>query len=229
MKYKAVIFDLFGTLVCGISTQGYRKKLVEMASILSVDPSTFVRLWFEKSNERMNGVIKNYQEDIKHICEKMGTHLEDEQIKLATQFRFDMIQNQMVPRSDTIDVLSCSRARGCKTGVISDCSHETTLLWGGTPLATLIDVVVFSCSTGFAKPDPRIYQYMIKELGFEPADCLYVGDGASQELTGARSVGIQAVLLRIPNEDNYDVYGYDNEEWDGPVISSLTGVLDLIE
>lgn len=229
MKHKAVIFDLFGTLVNNISTQKYRGKLIEMATILAIDPSTFIKLWFDRSDERMDGVIENYQEDIKYICKKVETPLEDEKIKLVTQIRFDMIRNQMVPRGDALEVLSSLRTRGCKTGLISDCSNETTIIWRNTSFATLFDVTVFSCLMGFTKPDPRIYRYIIEQLGFEPDDCLYIGDGGSHELTGARQVGMHAVLLQIPNEDSTDTYQYNKEEWDGPVVSSLTKVIGLLD
>ena len=228
MRYKAVIFDLFGTLVCSVSVQEYRKRLIEMASILSVEPGTFVKLWFDKSDERMNGIIKNYREDIKYICQKAGTPIENEKIRLATQIRFDMVRNQMVPRGDAVEVLSCLRAKGYKTGLISDCSHEATVIWRSTPFPTFIDVAVFSCLLGYTKPDPRIYQYTIEQLGFKPQSCLYIGDGGSHELTGARQVGIHAVLLRIPEEDSAGVYRFNKEEWDGPILSSLKGVLDLV-
>lgn len=36
MKYKAIIFDLFGTLVDSYSVQGYNTLLIDMASALEL-------------------------------------------------------------------------------------------------------------------------------------------------------------------------------------------------
>jgi putative hydrolase of the HAD superfamily len=36
------------------------------------------------------------------------------------------------------------------------------------------------------KPDPRIFQLACKRLGLQPEDCLYVGDGGSNEFTAAK-------------------------------------------
>jgi len=92
-------------------------------------------------------------------------------------------------------------------------------------------VAVLSSSAGVKKPDPRIYQLAVEQLAVEPKDCLYIGDGDSQELTGAAQVGMHPVLIRVPDEDSTDVYRVDAEaeDWDGPVISSLKEVLPLLE
>jgi putative hydrolase of the HAD superfamily len=135
----------------------------------------------------------------------------------------------MVPRSDAIETLSHLKYEGCKTGLISDCSPEVPAIWKDTPFAKLIDVAIFSCLVGVKKPDPRIYHLTTNQLGIKPQKCLYIGDGSSQELTGASQVGMQAVLLRLPDEEGTDAHRIDSEEWYGPVISVLTEVLILIK
>jgi putative hydrolase of the HAD superfamily len=46
--------------------------------------------------------------------------------------------------------------------------------------------------------DPRIYEIACERLGVEAGDCLFVGDGANDELPGAERVGMAAVQLRAP-------------------------------
>ncbi len=231
MKYKAVIFDLFGTLVNVVSLQENRRMLTKMASVLSINPDVFIQLWFDTSGERMKGIIKNHREAVEYIYQQVGAPIEDSKIELATQIRFGMIQSEMVPRADAIKVLSYLKSEGYKTGLISNCSHEATVVWKSTPFPTLIDVAVFSCLVGLIKPDPRIYQLTVEQLEVEPQTCLYIGDGSSHELTGAYRVGMHPVLIRVPDEGSTDAYRIDAEvdEWDGPVISSLKEVLTLLE
>jgi putative hydrolase of the HAD superfamily len=94
----------------------------------------------------------------------------------------------------------------------------------------LFDVAVFSSSVAMMKPDPRIYLLAAERLGVQPEDCLYVGDGASQELPGAARVGMNPVLLCIPEDEHINgVYQIDTEGWDGPMVSSLGEVLELLE
>ena len=92
-----------------------------------------------------------------------------------------------------------------------------------------MDATVFSCLAGVRKPDPRIYLLATEQLAVRPEECLYIGDGSSHELTGAASVGMHPVLIRVPYEDTPDAVRINEEEWDGPRVSSLTEVLTLLE
>jgi putative hydrolase of the HAD superfamily len=134
----------------------------------------------------------------------------------------------MVPRPEAAEVLSKIQQKGYKIGLISDCSSNTIVLWENTGLKSFFEVTIFSCAVGIKKPDPRIYRMALEKLKVKPPDCLYIGDGSSYELTGALKVGMHPVRIRIPDEreDNFRI---DEEDWDGPVISSLKEVLDLLQ
>jgi putative hydrolase of the HAD superfamily len=62
----------------------------------------------------------------------------------------------------------------------------------------------------------------------KPEDCLYIGDGDSQELTGAANVGMHPVMIRAAYEDETQPRLTNKEEWAGLVISSLKEVLNLV-
>ena len=132
----------------------------------------------------------------------------------------------MTPQPGAIETLSCLRQDGYKTGLISDCTHEIPVVWPETPFAPLIDAAIFSCLVGFRKPDPRIYQLAARQLDVQPEQCLYVGDGGSQELSGALKIGMHPVLIR-PDADSSEPHLINREGWDGPVVSSLRDVLTL--
>jgi putative hydrolase of the HAD superfamily len=83
----------------------------------------------------------------------------------------------------------------------------------------LFDAEVFSCSVGLRKPDPRIYLLACDQLGVEPQETMFVGDGANDELAGAERVGITAVLLERAGEE---------QEWAGQRVRSLPELLSLV-
>ena len=91
------------------------------------------------------------------------------------------------------------------------------------------ETAIFSCAVGLKKPDPRIYQMATEQLKVKPEDCLYIGDGSSQELTGALKIGMHPVWLRIPKEINENNFRIDQEELDGVIISALKEVLELVD
>jgi len=227
MKYKAVIFDLFGTLIDKFSLREHRSVLRQMANVLSVSSDDFIQLWFDTFDERGLGVFQTIEANVEHICERLGVHSEDAQIELAAKINLDYTARGMRSRPDAEEVLSYLKTRGYKTGLISNCSTSIPEILKDMPFATLIDEAVFSSLVGLQKPDPRIYQIATDRLGVEPRECLYVGDGDSQELSGAAEVGMHPVLICDLDEDSTDVHRVDAEakQWNGPVISSLREIL----
>ncbi|MCW2510542.1 MAG: haloacid dehalogenase, partial [Modestobacter sp.] len=104
-----------------------------------------------------------------------------------------------------------------------DCSAELPQYFPGLAVAPLVDAPVFSFVLGVKKPAAAIFLACCAALDVEPQQCLYVGDGGSNELYGAREVGMRAVQLAAPGEAGGVVYGR-HASWDGEVVTSLTEV-----
>jgi putative hydrolase of the HAD superfamily len=227
MPYKAIIFDLYGTLVDNFSLEKHETVLREMASILGAPPDEFMRMWFDSYEWRAIGKITSPEENIELICRKLGIPLDEEKIQSAGEVRRKFTRKGLDPWSDGIPVLQKLRQMGYKTALISDCSAETPESWPDTPLVSLMDVTAFSCVVGLKKPDPRIYLQTAERLGVKPEECLYVGDGSSQELSGAAAVGMHPVMIRsaLETPDNHRIH---EEDWQGPRITALTELLTLI-
>jgi len=229
MKYKAVIFDFFGTLVDSSTRRAYEAAAREMAVVLGAPPDAFVRLWFDTAEERMTGRLTSPEGNIRHICQHLRVTCTDDQVKRASEIRTAFTVGSLKPRPDALTTLRALRLKGLKIGLISDCSGEVPATWGTTAFADLIDTPVFSCIVGMRKPDPRIFKTATDQLGAKPEECLYVGDGSSHELTGARTAGMTPVLIRVPYERGDVAYRIDAEEWEGTTVSSLSEILALVE
>ena len=59
----------------------------------------------------------------------------------------------------------------------------------------LIDVAVSSSQHGFMKPHPSIFEAALKLAGVPAAEALMVGDSLTQDIDGARRVGMRGVLV----------------------------------
>lgn len=231
MKFKAVIFDLYGTLIDKIPLRAYRNALREMASIASAPPDDFMQLWFDTYNERGMGIFQNYEANIEYICQKLGVKTDSSHITLAIKTEYECRVRFMKLRPHATELLSYLKAESYKTGLITDCGAEVPKLFNDMPFAPLIDVTIFSCLVGMQKPDPHIYQLAAERLEVKPEKCLYIGDGDSDELTGALQVGMHPVLIRNPEEERNDVYrtDFEGDNWHGPVILSLREVLNFLQ
>ena len=85
--------------------------------------------------------------------------------------------------------------------------------------------VVLSCTVGLRKPDPRIYRLACERLDVRSDECLFVGDGANDELAGAERVGMRAVCVLPPGREEPlwpEAHGWE------PTIGSLGDVLRLV-
>jgi putative hydrolase of the HAD superfamily len=228
VKYKAVIFDLFGTLVDNFKTSEYLQVLADMSAVLYTPAPGFSKLWRETFYMRTDGTHKTHEESIRYICKELGARVSEEHVEQAATIRLGYSIKTLKPRADTIPTIKQIKEMGYKVGLISDCSPETPKAWPVTPFKGIFDVTIFSCEAGVKKPDPRIYHMACDQLGVKPEDCLYVGDGSSNELTGALKAGMRPVQILDPGE-NADTHYVDRETgWEGQKIAYLKEVISLL-
>ncbi len=124
----------------------------------------------------------------------------------------------------TVPTLTALRQRGYRLGLISDCTY----LWRGVlqrvGLEAMFDVVTLSNEAGTTKPDPHMYLSTIRALGERPEECLFVGDGGSDELEGAHALDIYAVLV----DQQYGVHRCTDGSYYDTCIHNLAELLELL-
>lgn len=62
-------------------------------------------------------------------------------------------------------------------------------------LVDYLDMLIVSEEVGVAKPDPRIFQIALDQLGVVPSQALYVGDSLEFDLPGAAAAGVPFVWM----------------------------------
>ena len=216
MRYRAVIFDLWQTLVPW-PTESAGKMYAQLAETWGADPDAFQEVWIRRRRERELGPIEPHLRSIADELALTGD------LEAVIAMRREWTLESLVPRDDAVSTLLELRQRGHRLGLISACSQDVPDVWQRTPFGDLFDSAVFSCSVGFSKPDPRIYVVACDELEVEAGDCLFVGDGANDELPGAERAGMTAVQLRPPGEQLTP----EGERWDGRYVERLSDVLEL--
>jgi putative hydrolase of the HAD superfamily len=212
---RAVVFDLWDTLV-DFDVEGSLAVQTQMAELLGHDVEKFRQAWNETRATRETGPL----------APSLAAFGADEVLAAELlDLRTAAARGWLVPRDGALETLRELGERGIARGLISVCSEEVALLWEETEFAGLFESTVFSCVVGLAKPDPRIYLLACRELGVEPGEALFVGDGANDELAGAERVGMRAVLIHRPGKEPYWPGALD---WPGPRVTSIPEVLELI-
>jgi len=132
---------------------------------------------------------------------------------------------------DVTTVLTKLRQRGLRTGVLSSTSwpggwHEEILRRDG--VLDHFDGCVWSSQLAWTKPHPEAFRAAMRAVGVDdPAECVYVGDRLYDDISGAKGVGMRAVLVphsKIPPEQLTEV----DVEPDA-VIQRLTDLLPLVD
>jgi len=95
-----------------------------------------------------------------------------------------------------IEVLKKIKEAGIKLCLISNADVIDVMYWKLSPLCHLFDDVVFSYEVGCVKPDKEIYDIALNKMKTTPDKCLFVGDGGSDELKGAKQLGIRTVMTK---------------------------------
>ena len=77
-------------------------------------------------------------------------------------------------------------------GLISNCFSEEAKIIKNSILYPYFDAICLSYDEGIMKPDKRIFELCMKKLNVNAEECLYIGDGGSNELDAASKVGMKA-------------------------------------
>lgn len=223
--YRAVVFDFFGTLTRSVQRGPQH---AEIARALGADPEAVRGVLDRTFRARAKGRYGSAEATLRWVIEQAGGSPRPAQVRALVPARVSALKADTRLRSDAVTALTALKQRGLATAVISDCTHELPAFLPSLPVAPLLDAKIFSVRLGVCKPDPRIYLAACDELRVSPADCLYVGDGGSHELTGAAQVGMTPVRLAAPDLAHHLVFDADTN-FAGRKVGSLTEVVSLID
>jgi len=86
-------------------------------------------------------------------------------------------------------------ARRYRLGLVSNFYGNLENVCDDLGLRPLFGAIVDSARVGCTKPDPRIFQRALAEVGVGPRDATFVGDSRPRDMLGARDAGISHIWL----------------------------------
>ena len=207
MAVKVVIFDLFETLVSEFDAG--HPSTTEVAQTLGLPVADFQREYVNHRPARCTGQV-DYAVSLRYIVGKLGGKSPESTIKTLAERRqsaFNTHLRRIEP--EILDMLNKITTLGLRLGLISNTDGSEVLDWQNSPLARFFEVTIFSHAVGIVKPDPRIYQHACKNLDVAPSDCIFIGDGNSDELQGAAQVGMSPFCAAWFLHEHTDLLGAD--------------------
>ncbi len=197
---QAVTLDLFGTLV-DFSVQRDEPPLV--ADLLDEagihrDPENVLAVWLTASlDERGRLPFRTV-----HTALVRGAQRMTEELDLAVDpgTWADALEDRWAasPLHDDVPVaLDRLDAAGIPYGLVTNLDRailERTL--ANTGLDQRVEVAVCSEAARAYKPHPRVFELALKQLDALPHQAIHVGDSRTEDLAGARAVGMGWRLVR---------------------------------
>lgn len=187
---KSVIFDMFETLITHFQSPLYFGK--QIAEDMDIPEAKLREIWDSTDYTRTIGkmTLEEVFEQILRASDKYDPELVQKLAKKRTDAKtecFNHLHEEILP------MLEALKKQGYKVGLISNCYFEEATVIKNSVLWPYFDVACLSCELGAAKPEEEIFRRCVAELGVDYAECLYVGDGGSEELETAGHLGMKPV------------------------------------
>lgn len=188
---KGIFFDLFFTLVY----PSYEEDANEY-TVLNIPVSEWEN-YAENSvlyRERALGYVHSEIEIINKITSIIPFPVSEKQKRDLLKFRIKRMHDALENVPDEIyDTLEKLKNRNIKIGLISNADIIDCKYWEASKLSSYFDDAVLSCYVNLLKPDIKIYELAMKRLDLVPEECIFAGDGGSEELFGAKMAHMKTV------------------------------------
>lgn len=195
---STVVFDLFHTL---IDPEPWRPagfdRIGAVSNTCGFERDPFEAFWTATYVERETTTVD--------LIELVGRHATAVGVELtAAQSReldgvFGAAEDAALLRPDERLVrLVAGLADVAVIGVLSNCHEHEVRRWSDSPFAPHVSSFGRSSRIGAMKPERRAYEWILDDLGSDrpthPDASIYVGNGGSDELAGARDAGFTTVI-----------------------------------
>ncbi|MGD9404512.1 MAG: HAD-IA family hydrolase, partial [Anaerolineae bacterium] len=198
-RYDLIIFDVGGTLIGSHKVAPFQEFLAHAGLPASDDDARrFHRKLIANilaERDKVQGKGANHAELDQWwgaVFAKTLPNREDlvgEMLRWLTDGRFERLFDDAVP------ALKALAAMGIPMAVISNFGTHLRDLLARFELLRFFDPIIVSAEVGIAKPDRRIFDLLAEKVNLPRHRLLYVGDHIGDDIEGARSAGLDAVLI----------------------------------
>lgn len=192
MRIQAVFFDLFETLITEFA-DGNRisNRKYDYMQLLGLSAEAFKDEWRNHQEARMRGEFPTFNDVIRTILASRNLPVIEANVEFLYQER---LKEKRLPfkqiNLEVLELLRYLKQNQIKVGLISNCTEEEVRGWQDSALSEHFDDVVFSYQSEMCKPDKEIYMLACERLNVQPEASVFVGDGGSNELSGAKEAGL---------------------------------------
>lgn len=111
---------------------------------------------------------------------------------------WDFVETQYeteVPMDGALETLDILRDRGYMLAVASNATPSYEKVLSALGITERVDEVFLSDVVGYAKPDPRFFQFILEQMKVAPEETALVGNSYWHDVIGARRAGILPIYF----------------------------------
>ena len=221
---KAVIFDMFETLITHYNCPLYFG--LQIAADAGIPVEKFLASWHPTESDRSTGKL-SLETVLEQILKENNCYSEELLHKIVKKRIVTKKACFEKPHPEIIPMLSALKEKGMKIGLISNCYSEEVSVIRNSVLKPYFDVMCLSYEEKLQKPDRKIFERCVEKLGVKPEECVYIGDGGSNELVAAKAFGMRpAQAVWYFKEGSFQAIGRSQEF---PQLEKPLDVLEFIE
>lgn len=180
---SAVVFDWGGVLIDNPSS----KLASYCASFFHVSEKRFLTVFEPYEPDFQKGLLTEAML-WERVCATLGVALPLVSSLWEAAFRYAYVeQKKMFLLASTL------KKKGYTIGFLSNTEAPAMNVFFDHHY-DVFDVTVFSCAEGVRKPDPQIYQILLKRLKKQPDETLFIDD-RQKYVDGARAIGMHSVVF----------------------------------
>lgn len=193
-RYEACLFDLYGTLVY-FDRDEYMAKAAAAAAACGLAQNVFIGVWNSLVKASNLGQFQTTAERVRRLLELTGKECGEHTVQEVCSIEHTFLREKVRLFDDVVETLNSLRQAKVKLGLVTNASPSVREVLRSRNINALMDAIVVSSDVRIRKPDVEVYQICLRRLGVAQSAALFVGDGADQELEGAKHAGLQTVMI----------------------------------
>ena len=199
-KIRLVLFDIGGVVIEWQDSWLYH----QVAQKYGIDENKLSKECETEIPRLHSGEIQE-SEFWKTIGKKINS---EEIMSINRSFFYEIFKKEIKLNHEVLSLVKKIKKKGFKVGVLSNLEKSTNLVLNELGMFEDFEFQFLSHRIGFAKPNKRIFEYVLKKIPFKKNEIIFIDD-KPQNVKAAITLGINAIQYSNVKQLHHDLCQID--------------------